>query len=103
MTVRWTLLILNVLAAMAFLGLAVLFTSVHRAHAYSTYRYFVINHAVVESQKSSDGKPGKIEPRMEAIGNVDLYYTIFGVAAAVACLANGFVFFCRRSEATRVT
>jgi transcriptional regulator GlxA family with amidase domain len=95
MSVRWIVLVLNLIAAVAFLCLALVFASAHRAHAYSTYRYFVINNAVIEGQKSSDGKPVDIQGRMEAIGTVDVYYTFLGVLAAAACTANGFVFFLR--------
>jgi hypothetical protein len=93
MTVRWTVLILNLVAAVAFPCLALFFAAAHRAHAYSTYRYFVINDAVVEGRNSSDGKPVDIQRGMERIGAVDIYYTFLGVSAAIGCVANGFMFF----------
>ena len=100
---RWTVLILNVSVAVAFLAMALFFAAAHRAHAYSTYRYFVINHAVVDGQKSSDGKPVDVERRMEAVGSVDIYYTIFGVLAAIACVTNGLIFFMRCARQADVT
>jgi len=103
MTVRWTVLILNLVAAVAFLCLALFFAAAHRAHAYSTYRYFVINDAVVEGRKASDGKPVDIQRRIEGIGAVDVYYTFLGVSAAVACVANGFMFFFRCARRSDVS
>ena len=94
------MLILNLFAAVAFVCLAVFLVAAHRLHAYGTYRYFVINHAVVEHQTSSDGKPVEIQQRMEAIGSVDIYYPLLGFSAAGVCLLNGFIFFfrCPRSS-----
>jgi hypothetical protein len=98
MVARWKMLVLNLIAAVVFLFLAVYFAAIHRAHAYSTYRYFVINHALVEGKKSSDGKAVDIERSMRRIGGVDIYYTIFGVLAAAACVTNGLIFFRRHSR-----
>ena len=97
------MLILNLVAAIAFICLATFFTAAHRAHAYSTYRYFVINHAVVENQKSSDGKPVDVEHSMRNIGAVDVYYSLLGFSAAAVCIVNGFVFFCRGPRPTKIT
>jgi hypothetical protein len=100
---RWKMLLLNLAAAVVFLFLAVYFAAIHHAHAYSTYRYLVINHAVVEGQKSSDGKPVDIERAMDLVGNVYIYYTFLGVAAAIACATNGFVFFWRCANRPNIT
>ena len=100
---RWKMLLLNLAAAVVFLLLAVYFAAIHHAHAYSTYRYLVINHAVVEGQTSSDGKPMDIERKMALIGGVDIYYTVLGVAAAIVCVSNGFMFFLRCAKRPDIT
>jgi hypothetical protein len=44
---RWTMLVLNIIAAIAFMMLAGLATVAHRTHAYSTYRELEVNGALV--------------------------------------------------------
>jgi hypothetical protein len=90
---RWAMLILNLLVAVGFLCLAVFAVSVHRTHAFSTYRYFVINHAVVDNPTSSDGKPLDVEQRMEQIAAGGFYYRVLAYCAAAACALNGLIFF----------
>ena len=100
---RWKMLLLNLAAAVVFLLLAAYFAAIHRAHAYSTYRYFVMNHAGVEGQTSGDGIAVDIERKMALIGGVDIYYTVLGVAAAIACVSNGFIFFLRCAKRPDIT
>jgi hypothetical protein len=90
---RWPVLILNLLVAVGFVYLGAFAVSAHRTHAFSTYRYFVINHAVVDNPSSSDGKPLDIERRMEQIAAGGAYYRVLAYCGAVACMLNGLVFF----------
>jgi hypothetical protein len=87
------MLILNILAAVAFVLLAALLTSAHRTHAYSMYRELEIHHAIVEKPTYTDGKPIDVEARLRAIGGGGRYYSLLGYLGAGACLLNGFVFF----------
>ena len=90
---RWTMLILNILAAVAFMFLAGFATAAHRTHAYSTYRELEINHALVEKPTYTDGKPLDVEARLRSIAAGGGYYSVLAYCAAGACLLNGFVFF----------
>ena len=45
---RWTILILNLLAVVALQFLAAYATAAHRTHSYSVYRELVANHALAE-------------------------------------------------------
>jgi hypothetical protein len=90
---RWTMLILNVLAAVAFVFLAAAATHAHRTHAYSMYREFEINHALVENPTYTNGQPLDVEARMRSIAAGGGYYSFLGYLAAGACLLNGLVFF----------
>ena len=90
---RWTMLILNILAAVAFLFLAGFATAAHRTHAYSTYRELEINHALVTKPTYTDGKPLDVEARLRGIAAGGGYYSVLAYCGAGACLLNGFVFF----------
>jgi hypothetical protein len=90
---RWTMLILNILAAVAFLVLAGFATAAHRTHAYSTYRELEINHALVTKPTYPDGKPLDVEARLRGIAAGGGYYSVLAYCGAGACLINGFVFF----------
>ena len=90
---RWTILILNILAALAFVFLAGAATAAHRTHAYSMYRELEIHHAIVEKPKYTSGEPLDVEARLRAIGGGGRYYSLLGYLGAGACLLNGFVFF----------
>jgi hypothetical protein len=89
---RWTILILNFLAAVAFVFLAAAATAAHRTHAFSTYRELEINHALVEKPTYTNGQPLDVEARLRSIG-AGGYYSVLGYLGAGACLLNGFVFF----------
>jgi hypothetical protein len=90
---RWTMLIVNVLAAGAFVFVGATLTRFHRAHAYSMYRELEYNRALVEKPTYTDGKPLDVEARLRAIGGGGQYYSFLGYLGAGACLLNGFVFF----------
>ena len=89
---RWTMLILNLLAAGAFVLLASMFAAAHRTHAYSTYRELVINRALVEKPIYTNGEPLDVEARMRGIGGGGTY-ALLGYLGAGTCLVNGMVFF----------
>ena len=90
---RWTMLILNILAAVVFIILAGFATAAHRTHTYSTYRELELNHALVEKPTYTDGKPMDVEARLRGIAAGGGYYSFLGYCGAGACLLNGFVFF----------
>ena len=89
---RWAMLILNILAGIAFLILAGLATAAHRTHAYSTYRELEVNHALVEKPKYTDGQPLDVEARLRSIGGGG-YYSFLGYLGAGVCFLNGLLFF----------
>ena len=90
---RWTMLILNLLAAVAFVFLAAFAASAHRTHAYSTYRELEINHALVAKPTYTNGEPLNVEVRLRSIGGGGYYYSVLAYLGAGACLLNGVVFF----------
>lgn len=101
---RWTILILNLLMAVAFVFLAAAATAAHRTHAYSMYRELEIHHVIVEKPKYTTGEPLDVEARLRSIGGGGRYYSLLGYLGAGACLLNGFVFFfshapCRNENA----
>jgi hypothetical protein len=89
---RWTILVLNLLAAVAFVFLATAATAAHRTHAYSTYRELEMNHALVAKPTYTNGEPLDVEARLRSIGAAG-YYSVLGYLGAGASLLNGFVFF----------
>jgi hypothetical protein len=89
---RWTILILNLLAAVALQLLAAYATAAHRTHAYSVYHELVANHALVEKPTYTNGEPLDVEARLRAIGSGG-YYSLLAHIASAACLLTGFVFF----------
>ena len=89
---RWTMLILNILGAVAFVFLAAAATNAHRTHAYSTYRELEINHALIVKPTYTNGEPLDVEARLRTIGGGG-YYSMLGYLGATACLLNGLVFF----------
>jgi hypothetical protein len=89
---RWSILILNLLAAVAFVVIASMFTAAHRTHAYSTYRELVHHRALMEKPTYTDGQPYDVERRIANLGNGGAL-SFVGYLAAGACVLNGFVFF----------
>ncbi len=92
-TMKWTILILNLVCALLFLFLAIAATGAHATHAYSTYHGLVENHVIVEHPIYTNGKPFDVEETLRNIGAVDVWYSVLGFGAAGACAINGFVFF----------
>jgi hypothetical protein len=90
---RWMMLIANLVVAVGFVCFGAFAVSAHRAHAFSTYRYLVTNHALAENPTSSGGQPLDIEQRMEQIAAGGTYYRVLAYCAAAACVLNGLVFF----------
>lgn len=100
---RWTILILNLLAVVDLQFLAAYATAAHRTHAYSTYRELVINHALVEKPIYTSGGPLDVEERLRTSGSGG-YYSLLAHFASTACILNGLVFFfshtpCRHENA----
>jgi hypothetical protein len=89
---RWTILILNLLAVVALQFLAAYVTAAHRTHAYSVYRELVANQALVETPTYTSGEPLDVERRLRTIGSGG-YYSLLAHLATAACLLTGFVFF----------
>jgi hypothetical protein len=73
---RWTVLIINVLAAVGFVILAAFLHGAHRTHAYSTYRELEIHHAIVEKPSYTNEEPLDVEARLRAIGGGGRYYSL---------------------------
>ena len=90
---RWFILVLNILAAVAFLVLASVAVAVHRTHALSTYVELEQNHALVARPTYANGQPMDVAARLRMIGGGGVYYSLFGYLAGGACLLNGSVFF----------
>ena len=86
------MIFLNILGAVAFVFLAAAATSAHRTHAYSTYREFESNHALIAKPTYTNGEPLDVEARLRTIG-AGGYYSVLGYLGAIACLLNGLVFF----------
>ena len=70
---RWTILILNLLAVVALQFLAAYATAAHRTHAFSVYRELVANHALVEKPAYTNGEPLDVERRLRTIGSGGYY------------------------------
>ena len=89
---RWTILIMNLLAVGVLQFLAAYATAAHRTHAYSVYRELVANHALVEKPSYTNGKPLDVEARLRTIGSGG-YYSLLANIASTACSLTGLVFF----------
>lgn len=90
---RWTLLILNLLAAVSFVFLSSLAIGAHRTGAFSMYRQLVRNYALVERPTFTDGNPMDVERYIGFIGSDGDYYRVLGYCAAGVCVLNGLLFF----------
>ena len=89
---RWTILILNLLAAVALQFIAAYATAVHRTHAFSVYRELVSNHALVDKPTYTSGETMDVEARLRTIGSGGYYSTLAHIGSAT-CLLTGIVFF----------
>ena len=89
---RWTMLILNLLAAVAFVFAASMLTAANRVHAYSTYRELVHNKALVDKPTYTSGEPLDVEARIRGVGP-HRSLSFLGYLGASVCVLNGFAFF----------
>src|SRR5260221_8599510 len=88
---KWTIIILNLLAAINFIALGSIAISIHRVHGYSMYHEFVVK-GVIDDQKiktlSQSDEHCDVVKRMQAIGNAESWFSTISNFAAVACLLN---------------
>src|SRR5688572_10130690 len=89
---RWTILIMNLLAAVALQFLAGYAKAAHRTHAYSVYRELVSNRAIVERPTKANGEPLDVEARLRTIG-AGGYYSVLALIGSAACVVSGVAFF----------
>src|SRR5687767_10010882 len=92
---RWTMLILNLLAAAAFVFAASMLAAANRTHAYSTYRELVLNKALVDKPTYTSGEALDVERRIGGVA-ADGSLSLLGYLGASACVLNGLVFFLSR-------
>jgi hypothetical protein len=89
---KWTAIILNLLAAMGFLFLGSVALSIHRVHSYSMYREFVSVGAVDEEKLKTLAQPPSphydMPARMQQIGNAESWFRQISTLAATACVLN---------------
>ena len=101
---KWTIIILNLLAAVAFVALGSVAVSIHRVHSYSTYHEFV-ERGVVDDQKvktlSQSGEHYDVVKRMQAIGNAESWFSEISNFAALACLLNATAIYFLTRKATK--
>jgi hypothetical protein len=88
---RWTMLILNLLAAMAIVFVASMLNAANRTHAYSTYRELIANRALVDKPAYTNGEPLDVEAGIRGVGP-GRSLAFLGYLGAGACLLNGFAF-----------
>jgi len=79
---KWTLVILNVLAAAVLVFLGVLAVAAHRTHALSVYTELKQQHLLAERPDYD------IERRLSTIADGGSYSSSIADLAAAACLAN---------------
>ena len=80
---KWILVFGNLVAAASLLGLGDMAAAAHKAHVYSTYRGFVREGVLDESNDS--------EQRFDHIAASGAYYRWLARAGAAACLINAIV------------
>jgi hypothetical protein len=89
---RWTLIITNVLAAIALVALGAMAVSAHRAHAFSTYVELQKQHVLTE-------RPGydvlKKLTHIAAGGEYSFYIALLGAGAS---LGNAIAIGCSRNR-----
>ena len=86
------MLVLNLLAAVAFIFVASMLNAVNRTHAYSAYRELLANRVLVDKPTYTNGEPLDVEARIRSVGP-GRSLSFLGYMGAGACLLNGFVFF----------
>jgi hypothetical protein len=98
---KWTAIVLNVLAAIGFFVLGSVAISIHRVHSYSTYREFVSVGAVDEQKLATIQQPANLPrsehydmpARMRQTGNAEFWFTCIANLAALACVINAIAIF----------
>jgi hypothetical protein len=106
---KWTIIILNLLAAVFFFLLGSLAISIHHAHSYSMYQEFISVGAVDEQKLATIPRlpsqpPGAhydLLARLRQIGDAESWLNNISVLAAAACVANAvLIFFLFRKRET---
>ena len=89
-----TLIIANVLAAVALYVLGGMAVAAHRTHAFSVYRELQTQHVLVERPDYD------VEKRLTTIADSGGYYLILSRLGVTVCLANAVAigFVCRRQK-----
>jgi hypothetical protein len=92
--VKLTLIIANVLAAVALYVLGGMAVAAHRTHAFSTYRELQEQHVLVERPDYD------VEKRLVTIADGGGYYLFLSRLGVTVCLANAVAigFLCRRPK-----
>lgn len=103
---KWTLIIVNLLAAVGFLVLGSVASAIHRVHSYSMYREFVSVGAVDEEKLKKLPVPENLPQRthydmparMRQIGDAESWFGRISGLAAFACVFNAGVIFLLAKE-----
>ena len=92
--VKLTLIIANVVAAVALYVLGGMAVAAHRTHAFSTYRELQERHVLVERPDYD------VEKRLVTIADGGGYYLFLSRLGVTVCLANAVAigFLCRRQK-----
>jgi len=106
---KWTIIILNLIAAAAFIFLGSVAAAIHRVHSYSTYVEFVSVGAVDEQRLQTLARPGApkgtgydMPARMRQIGNAEAWFRDISGLAGIACILNAVgVYFLPRGDRRR--
>jgi len=102
---KWTVIIINLLAAVGFILLGSVASAIHHVHSYSMYREFVAIGAVDEEKVKKLPIPENwpqtpyydMPARMRQIGNAESWFSTISDLAAVVCVFNaGAIFFLAR-------
>jgi hypothetical protein len=96
-----TFIVLNLLAAVAFIFLGSCAAAIHRVHSYSMYREFVTVGAVDEQKLATLPQPPGLPPsphydmpaRLRQIGNAEFWFSCLSNLAAAACVINAIAIF----------
>jgi hypothetical protein len=84
--VKWTLIIANLVAAVALLLLGSMAVSAHRTHAFSVYRELQLQHVLAERPDYD------VQQRLRTIAAGGSYSLWLAYIGATACLANALIF-----------
>jgi hypothetical protein len=89
--VKWTIISLNLVAAIIFVFFGSMAVSIHRVHSYSVYREFVAR-GVIDEQKANalaqSSDRYDVVKRMQQIGNAESWFGEISNSAAIVCLLN---------------